>query len=132
VFVLGDAKRNVAEGGKPYLRDSIDVAATYLMSFGYRMGLQVPLLDPGAIVTALTPGVTLFCLQATGRDADSAITLFRANASPPVVMALDLEKHFAPETRPWHAPVLAAWLGSLGRQAARKLARADRRVRRIA
>jgi hypothetical protein len=125
VFVLGDAKRNATGDGEPYLRGALEVAATYLMSFGYRMGLQVPDRHGGPIVTALNPGVTIFCRQNTGRDAESAVALFRANRPLPVVMAFDVEQHFAPSSQPWHAPVLAAWLGSLGRQALRLLAAGD-------
>jgi hypothetical protein len=122
VFVLGDAKRNATGDGEIYLRGALEVAATYLMSFGYRMGLQLPDRQGGPIVTALTPGVTIFCRQNAGRDAASAVALFRADRALPVVMAFDLENHFSAGSRPWHAPVLAAWLGSLGRQALRVLA----------
>jgi len=109
--------------GEDLLRGALEVAATYLMSFGYRMGLQLPDRTGGPIVTDLSPGVTIFCRQNTGRDAESAVALLRANGTPPVVMAFDLEQHFAYDSRPWHAPVLAAWLGSLGRQAMRLLTR---------
>jgi len=132
VFVLGDAKRNVTGDGESYLRASLEVAATYLMSFGYRMGLRLPGSDGGAIATALTPGVTIFCRQGTGRDASSAIRILRTDAAAATVMAFDLENHLSPGMRPWHAPVLAAWLGSLGRQAVRVLARTDQGARRRA
>jgi hypothetical protein len=56
VFVLGDAKRNVTGDGETYVRASLEVAATYLMSFGYRMGLRLPGYEGGRITTALTPG----------------------------------------------------------------------------
>ncbi len=122
-FVLADAKRNATRDGETYLRASLDVAATYLMSFGYRMGLTLPGLDGGAITTALKPAVTIFCRQSTGRNAQSATAVLRTDTHAPVVMAFDLEQHFSPAMRPWHSPVLAAWLGSLGRQAIRILER---------
>ncbi|HEY6722855.1 MAG TPA: hypothetical protein VI197_02455 [Polyangiaceae bacterium] len=120
VFALGDAKRNATGDGESYIRAALDVAATYLMAFGYRMGLRLPGPGGGALTTDLMPGVSLFCRQGTGRDAASAIALLRADRAA-VVMAFDLENHLEPEARPWHAPVLAAWLGSLGRQAIRVL-----------
>lgn len=132
MFVLGDAKRNADGDGELYLRDALEVAATYLMSFGYRMGLKLPSTAGGPIATALMPGVTLFCRQGAGRDASSAVDMLRSDTRAPVVMAFDLEKHFASATQPWHAPVLAAWLGSLGRQAVKALMISDSGPRRLA
>ena len=115
-FVLGDAKRNEGEG---YIRDALGVAATYLMAFGYRMGLR---MAGGSIQTAITPGVTLFCRRGTRPDIARTLDLLRSKRRPPVVMAFDLEQHFGPpQSGPWHSPVLAAWLGCLGRQALHKL-----------
>lgn len=132
VFALGDAKRNATGDGEGYIRMSLEVAATYLMSFGYQMGLQLPGAGEGTIKTLLQPGVTIFARQGTGRDAKSAIQMLRADRAP-VVMAFDLMNHFEPEARPWHSPLLAAWLGSLGRQAVAALseggARPTRRAR---
>lgn len=120
VFALGDAKRNATGDGEGYLRAALEVAATYLMSFGHRMGLAVPGREGGSYRTDLMPGVTIFCRQGTGRDPKDVIDQLR-NGHPPVVMAFDLEKHMEPTARPWSAPVLGAWLGALGRQAEKVL-----------
>ncbi len=129
VFALGDAKRNATGDGEGYIRAALEVAATYLMSFGYRMGLNHPGRHGGPYRTDLMPGVTLFCRQGTGRDAKAVIDQLRRDAGP-VVMAFDLEQHMEPGSRPWRAPVLAAWLGSLGRQAVRALGEPPKRRRR--
>lgn len=120
VFALGDAKRNATGDGESYIRTSIEVAATYLMSFGYRMGLTVPGSGGGAHATSLMPGVTLFCRKGTGCDSADAVKRLRADKAP-VVMAFDLENHLGLGASPWASPVLSAWLGTLGRQAVRVL-----------
>jgi hypothetical protein len=130
-FVLADAKRNAEGNGEEYLRDALEVAATYLMSFGYRMGLMLPSPAGGRITTTLTPGVTLFCRQGAGVTESKAIEVLRADHQAPVVMAFDLEKHFSPTIDPWHAPVLAAWIGSLGRQAFKVLSEANTGRRKV-
>jgi hypothetical protein len=123
VFVLADAKRNATGTGESYIRAALEVAATYLMCFGYRMGLKVPSADAGgAISTAMHPGVTLFCRQGTGRPESSAVALLRSGKGVPPVMAFDLVNHMSSrDLFGWQSPTLSAWLGSLGRQAAKVL-----------
>jgi hypothetical protein len=126
-FVLADAKRSAEGDGEEYLRDALEVAATYLMSFGYRMGLKLPAPAGGRITSTLTPGVTLFCRQGAGVTESKAIEVLRSDHEAPVVMAFDPEKHFSLTIDPWHAPVLVAWIGSLGRQAFKVLSAAELR-----
>lgn len=116
VFAMGDAKRNATGDGETYLRRSLDVAATYLMSFGHRMGLESPTPARPEFRSRLMPAVTLFCRRGTGRPTSSALDRLRADTAP-IVMAFDVEKDFTATMDPWHSHVLAAWLGSLGRQA---------------
>lgn len=141
VFALGDAKRNATGDGEGYIRTSIEVAATYLMSFGHRMGHVVPgavggggggaagSAAGGGHATSLMPGVTLFCRQGTGCDPEDAVKRLRADKAP-VVMAFDLERHLGLGASPWGSPVLSAWLGSLGRQAVQVLGGSAPRRRR--
>ncbi len=127
LLALGDAKRNMTGSGEVYLRAAVDVAATYLTSFGHAMGLAVDRSGTGQTADLL-PAVTLFCRQGTGRPADSAIALLRkGGAQVPILMAFDLEQHFGADAEPPVSESLAAWIGALGRQAHAMLPRAHGR-----
>lgn len=119
VIALADAKRNATGDGESYLRASLEVAATYLMSFGHCMGLQLKAAPSARYATTLMPGVTIFCRQGA-RDDVGAVARMREDCGP-VVMAFDVAKHMSPTSRPWRAPALSAWFGSLARQATKGL-----------
>lgn len=116
LFVLADAKRNFSGDGETYLRAAVDVAATYLLSYGHCMGLRVS-QDGFAPTTALAPGVTIFCRQGTRYDEVKAVEVLRGADPLPTVFALDVGQHFGLGRAPWSAPALSAWMGNLGKQA---------------
>lgn len=123
LFVLADAKRNVSGDGETYLRAAVDVAATYLLSYGHCMGLHVS-QNGAAPTTALAPGVTIFCRQGTRYDEPGAVEFLRRSDALPTVFALDVGQHFGLGRAPWSAPALSAWMGRLAGQALRSLTHA--------
>lgn len=116
-FSLADAKRNVTGDGESDLRQAVDLAASYLLSYGHALGLEVP-AEPGTpIATRLTPGVTVFARQRTRHTEAAAVELLRIEPVLPTVFALDVGQHFGLGRAPWSAPAISAWMGALGRQA---------------
>ncbi len=122
---LGDAKRNASGSGEDYLRESVEVAATYAVSYGFLMGLTIHGSSGPGFHGSLVPAVTLFCRQGArkvvgvdGDDTDAIVRRFRDDAGelPPFV-AFDLERHFSAGDGTWASPALSAWFGRLGRQA---------------
>lgn len=123
LFVLGDAKRNVTGSGGEYLRESVNVAAAYALSYARALGLQVP-SGSGACLGTLNPMVTLFCAQSVqrvvgvaGTSAEQAREIREAPRLP-AFMAFDLVSHFGPTgAEGWEAPVLLAWFERISREA---------------
>jgi hypothetical protein len=134
LIALADAKRNMKDDGTGYLRSSVEVAMVYMVSYGHGMRLSLGREAHHQFAGALLPGVTLFCRQAARHhdgkkeliSVDERVAFWRsagAESAPrlPVVAAFDLD-HFGCGSSAWNAPILAAWLGCLGRQALRYLA----------
>lgn len=125
VVALGDAKRNASGSGENYLRDSVEVAATYVVSYGSLIGLGIHGNQGHGFHGGLRPAVTLFCRQGArrvcgvkGTDIAAIASRFRDdNAEPPAFVTFDMEKHFGPTTGEWSSPVLSAWFGRLARMA---------------
>lgn len=126
LFALADAKRNATGTGEAYLRDAIDVAAAYALSYAVPLGLTIA---DGRVRGTMTPLVTLFCVQGVPRVMNSAGTsseqaeAIRCAERLPLVIAFELAKHFAPDGDPWRSPVLEAWFARLSSQACSRLSR---------
>ena len=126
LFALADAKRNATGTGETYLRDSLDVAAAYSLSYAAPLGLTI---IQGQIGATMTPLVTLFCVQGVPRvmhdagPASQQAEAIRRAERLPLVMAFDLANHFAPGGDTWRSPVLEAWFARLAAQACAHLSR---------
>lgn len=129
LVALGDAKRNAAGSGEDYLRRSMEVAATYAVSYGSLLGLTIHGDAGPGFHGGIVPAVTLFCRQGArkvcgedGADMNAIVRRFRNDdvRLPPFV-AFDMERHFPALDEPWSSPALSAWFGRLARQAWRHL-----------
>lgn len=129
ITVLGDAKRNASSDGQLYLSKSLELAAVYAVSYREAMKLRFSDKADVAFEGPVMPAMTLFMLQmplSEPLDADTLIAGFRGDTSTDRgtprqaswLAGFALDRHFVPGAP---SPVLAAWLGHLGRQALRYL-----------
>lgn len=133
VYVLGDAKRNVADDGQNYIGRSVEAAVSYLAAYGHLMGVKPTQNHDDPFDCEISPAFTLFFLkginQINGRGAGQAAAQFRRaadgheTAQLPSVTAFGLN-HLGNtnEQGQWEASdVLKSWFKCVAQQADRHL-----------